>query len=349
MLWDINKSCPPENSRRMGGKLIQEYKEKHSAPATSFCFSNTNEKQAYSVGLDKKINLYDFNTKKVSTTNTLEQPLSFVSISNEGKYLYVSTLKNFIFVFDLKNFKKPLKTIDLQNSFCSSLFFHKKPPKSNFTFIHPSPSISPSSPSNFSAKKNSPKNVENFQNNVLDFNNDNSLFSPPHSSLHNKNNIGGNRNDVLSENQKISDLQNDSLLLHYKNENKTEKKLFGEDFDENEMKFQKNFKKIESFDQNIFSPLKSNDVHPVSIKTDHSTTPFSLPKSVSSYQHQKNENNFPLLFQNHDNVFSPLGSSYSPSNDIKANDRLSGSFKIFFFFTLFFIFFKNFFFNKMFQ
>eukprot|EP01091_Cochliopodium_minus_P001916 TRINITY_DN11872_c0_g1_i1.p1 TRINITY_DN11872_c0_g1~~TRINITY_DN11872_c0_g1_i1.p1 ORF type:complete len:323 (-),score=83.70 TRINITY_DN11872_c0_g1_i1:456-1424(-) len=111
LIWDINKTSPQENNRKIGGSLIQSYEEKHTAPSTSLSFSPTNEKQVVTVGLDKKLNLYDLGAKRV-TTNILQHPLSYVSFSGDSKYIYTSTLSGSIFIYDVRSIKKPFKTID---------------------------------------------------------------------------------------------------------------------------------------------------------------------------------------------------------------------------------------------
>jgi hypothetical protein len=164
--------------------------------------------------------------------------------------------------------------------------------------------------------------------------NTDSLFSPLHSQLPPK--ISFNTDLTREENyEKISNLHNDSLLSHYNNnnsDNKTEKRLFVEEFyeekNENQKKNEKNnknSKKIESYDQ-IFSPLKSEEKESnASSKNDEITTPFSFPKNISTNNNQNIQNFYS------DNVFSPLGvspinykQSFSPiHSDSHHNDPLS--------------------------
>ncbi|OXB59837.1 hypothetical protein ASZ78_012391 [Callipepla squamata] len=99
-LWDVNTQNPYRN-----------FENTHKAPASEICFSPVNELLLVTVGLDKRINLYDTSSKKLLTTIVAEYPLTTVNFMPDGTTLTVGSSRGRICQYDLRKLTSPVKTV----------------------------------------------------------------------------------------------------------------------------------------------------------------------------------------------------------------------------------------------
>ncbi|XP_069346474.1 protein NEDD1 [Eulemur rufifrons] len=99
-LWDVNSQSPYHN-----------FDSTHKAPASGICFSPVNELLFVTIGLDKRIILYDTSSKKVVKTLVADTPLTAVDFMPDGATLAIGTSRGKIYQYDLRMLKSPVKTI----------------------------------------------------------------------------------------------------------------------------------------------------------------------------------------------------------------------------------------------
>ncbi|NXJ06582.1 NEDD1 protein, partial [Odontophorus gujanensis] len=99
-LWDVNTQNPYRN-----------FENTHKAPASEICFSPVNELLLVTVGLDKRINLYDTSSKKLLTTIVAEYPLTTVNFMPDGTTLTIGSSRGRICQYDLRKLTSPVKTV----------------------------------------------------------------------------------------------------------------------------------------------------------------------------------------------------------------------------------------------
>lgn len=99
-LWDVNTQNPYRN-----------FENTHKAPASEICFSPVNELLLVTVGLDKRINLYDTSSKKLLTTIVADHPLTTVNFMPDGTTLTVGSSRGKICQYDLRRLTSPVKTV----------------------------------------------------------------------------------------------------------------------------------------------------------------------------------------------------------------------------------------------
>ncbi|XP_065598746.1 protein NEDD1 [Cyrtonyx montezumae] len=99
-LWDVNTQNPYRN-----------FENTHKAPASEICFSPVNELLLVTVGLDKRINLYDTSSKKLLTTIVAEYPLTTVNFMPDGTTLTIGSSRGKICQYDLRKLTSPVKTV----------------------------------------------------------------------------------------------------------------------------------------------------------------------------------------------------------------------------------------------
>ncbi|XP_006888559.1 PREDICTED: protein NEDD1-like [Elephantulus edwardii] len=99
-LWDVNTQSPYHN-----------FENAHKAPASGISFSPVNELLFVTIGLDKRIILYDTASKKVVKTLVAEAPLTAVDFMPDGATLATGSSRGKICQYDLRMLKSPVKTI----------------------------------------------------------------------------------------------------------------------------------------------------------------------------------------------------------------------------------------------
>uniref|UniRef100_F6TZ23 Uncharacterized protein n=1 Tax=Ciona intestinalis TaxID=7719 RepID=F6TZ23_CIOIN len=97
-LWDTLQSA-----------LYHEFVEIHNAPAMSLSFSHFNDLLVSSVGLDKKLIIYDTKSKKYLNKASLDQPLTSVAFMLDGVTLIAGSSLGQIYQLDLRSMSKPVK------------------------------------------------------------------------------------------------------------------------------------------------------------------------------------------------------------------------------------------------
>ncbi|XP_040412535.1 protein NEDD1 isoform X1 [Cygnus olor] len=99
-LWDVNSQNPYHN-----------FENTHKAPASEICFSPVNELLLVTVGLDKRIILYDTSSKKLLTTIVADFPLTTVDFMPDGTTLAIGCSRGKICQYDLRKLTSPVKTV----------------------------------------------------------------------------------------------------------------------------------------------------------------------------------------------------------------------------------------------
>ncbi|XP_045409140.1 protein NEDD1 [Lemur catta] len=99
-LWDVNSQSP-----------YHKFDSTHKAPASGICFSPVNELLFVTIGLDKRIILYDTSSKKVVKTLVADTPLTAVDFMPDGATLAIGSSRGKIYQYDLRMLKSPVKTI----------------------------------------------------------------------------------------------------------------------------------------------------------------------------------------------------------------------------------------------
>ncbi|XP_042119159.2 protein NEDD1 isoform X2 [Peromyscus maniculatus bairdii] len=99
-LWDVNSQSS-----------YHSFDTTHKAPASGICFSPVNELLFVTIGLDKRIILYDTSSKKLVKTLVADAPLTAVDFMPDGATLAVGSSRGKIYQYDLRMLKSPVKTI----------------------------------------------------------------------------------------------------------------------------------------------------------------------------------------------------------------------------------------------
>ncbi|XP_053108417.1 protein NEDD1 isoform X1 [Hemicordylus capensis] len=99
-LWDVNSQNPYHN-----------FENAHKAPAFEVCFSPVSELLLVTVGLDKRIILYDISSKKQLRTLVAESPLTAVEFMPEGTTLAIGSSRGKIYHYDLRKLTAPVKSV----------------------------------------------------------------------------------------------------------------------------------------------------------------------------------------------------------------------------------------------
>ncbi|NXN82937.1 NEDD1 protein, partial [Bombycilla garrulus] len=122
-LWDVNSQNPYHN-----------FENAHKAPASEICFSPVNKLLVVTVGLDKRIILYDTFSKKLLTTIVADFPLTTVDFMPDGTTLAIGCSRGKICQYDLRQLTSPVKAVTAHKGCvkCIRLQFSTFP-KSNLT------------------------------------------------------------------------------------------------------------------------------------------------------------------------------------------------------------------------
>ncbi|XP_009977646.1 PREDICTED: protein NEDD1 [Tauraco erythrolophus] len=123
-LWDVNSQNPYHN-----------FENTHKAPASEICFSPVNKLLLVTVGLDKRIILYDTSSKKLLTTIVADFPLTTVDFMPDGTTLTIGCSRGKICQYDLRQLTSPVKTVMAHKGCvkCIRLQFSSTFSKSNLT------------------------------------------------------------------------------------------------------------------------------------------------------------------------------------------------------------------------
>ncbi|NWS99212.1 NEDD1 protein, partial [Mionectes macconnelli] len=123
-LWDVNSQNPYHN-----------FENTHKAPASEICFSPVNKLLLVTVGLDKRVILYDTLSKKLLTTIVADFPLTTVDFMPDGTTLAIGCSRGKICQYDLRQLTSPVKTVIAHKGCvkCIRLQFSSSFSKSNLT------------------------------------------------------------------------------------------------------------------------------------------------------------------------------------------------------------------------
>ncbi|NXM04116.1 NEDD1 protein, partial [Tyrannus savana] len=123
-LWDVNSQNPYHN-----------FENTHKAPASEICFSPVNKLLLVTVGLDKRVILYDTLSKKLLTTIVADFPLTTVDFMPDGTTLAIGCSRGKICQYDLRQLTSPVKTVIAHKGCvkCIRLQFSSTFSKSNLT------------------------------------------------------------------------------------------------------------------------------------------------------------------------------------------------------------------------
>ncbi|XP_054242781.1 protein NEDD1 [Indicator indicator] len=123
-LWDVNSQNPYHN-----------FENTHKAPASEICFSPVNKLLLVTVGLDKRIILYDTSSKKLLTTIVADFPLTTVDFMPDGTTLTIGCSRGKICQYDLRQLTSPVKTVPAHKGCvkCIRVQFSSTFSKSNIT------------------------------------------------------------------------------------------------------------------------------------------------------------------------------------------------------------------------
>lgn len=97
----------------------------HKAPVTSVVFSPNNPDLVVSAGLDRQFCLYDVSANKCIGNIFVENSMSAIDFSPDGKFLIMASQKGAICIYDVKNLQKPVQTFIGHNSPVEHLAFRK--------------------------------------------------------------------------------------------------------------------------------------------------------------------------------------------------------------------------------
>ncbi|KAL2775880.1 protein NEDD1 isoform b [Daubentonia madagascariensis] len=111
-LWDVNSQSPYHN-----------FDSTHKAPASGICFSPVNELLFVTIGLDKRIILYDTSSKMVVKTLVADTPLTAVDFMPDGATLAIGSSRGKIYQYDLRMLKSPVKTISAHKTSVQCIAF----------------------------------------------------------------------------------------------------------------------------------------------------------------------------------------------------------------------------------
>ncbi|KFP87357.1 Protein NEDD1, partial [Acanthisitta chloris] len=123
-LWDVHSQKPYHN-----------FDNTHKAPASEICFSPVNKLLLVTVGLDKRIILYDTLSKKLLTTIATDLPLTTVDFMPDGTTLAIGCSRGKIYQYDLRQLTSPVKTVIAHKGYvkCIRVQFSSTSSKSNLT------------------------------------------------------------------------------------------------------------------------------------------------------------------------------------------------------------------------
>ncbi|XP_021511730.1 protein NEDD1 [Meriones unguiculatus] len=111
-LWDVNSQSS-----------YHSFDSTHKAPASGICFSPVNELLFVTIGLDKRIILYDTSSKKLVKTLVADAPLTAVDFMPDGATLAIGSSRGKIYQYDLRMLKSPVKTINAHKTSVQCIAF----------------------------------------------------------------------------------------------------------------------------------------------------------------------------------------------------------------------------------
>uniref|UniRef100_A0A4X1SNW1 Protein NEDD1 n=1 Tax=Sus scrofa TaxID=9823 RepID=A0A4X1SNW1_PIG len=111
-LWDVNSQSP-----------YHSFDSAHKAPASAIGFSPVNELLFVTIGLDKRIILYDTSSKKIVKTLVADAPLTAVDFMPDGATLAIGSSRGKIYQYDLRMLKSPVKTISAHKTSVQCIAF----------------------------------------------------------------------------------------------------------------------------------------------------------------------------------------------------------------------------------
>ncbi|NXS53338.1 NEDD1 protein, partial [Brachypteracias leptosomus] len=173
-LWDVNSQNPYHN-----------FENTHKAPASEICFSPVNKLLLVTVGLDKRIILYDTSSKKLLTTIVADFPLTTVDFMPDGTTLAIGCSRGKICQYDLRQLTSPVRIVFAHKSCVKCIRL-----QSSSTFSKSNITTSSNKPASKKVEVKASSNLGGIQNTGIK-----NIASQPSATLQNENKGG----DVLQE------------------------------------------------------------------------------------------------------------------------------------------------------
>ncbi|XP_044533574.1 protein NEDD1 [Gracilinanus agilis] len=111
-LWDVNSQSAYHN-----------FDCSHKAPASGIAFSPVNDMLLVTIGLDKRIVLYDTASKILLRTLVTEAPLTAVDFMPDGATLAIGSSRGKIYQYDLRMLNSPVKIISAHKTSVQCITF----------------------------------------------------------------------------------------------------------------------------------------------------------------------------------------------------------------------------------
>lgn len=108
-------------------KIAFNQQDAHGAPCRDIAMTATNPDALFSVGYDNVINIFDTRKKITASQIRSNYPFESLAISECGGYFCAGNLKGFIYGYDMRNLKEPIKTNKVHDSIVNSIVFVPKP------------------------------------------------------------------------------------------------------------------------------------------------------------------------------------------------------------------------------
>ncbi|WOL09295.1 protein NEDD1 [Canna indica] len=90
--------------------------KQHSAPTTGICFSPSSEKIIVTVGLDKKLYMFDSGTRRPTSCMPFEAPFSSLAYNDDGNVLAAGTSNGRVVFYDVRGKPKPFTVLRAYSS-----------------------------------------------------------------------------------------------------------------------------------------------------------------------------------------------------------------------------------------
>ncbi|CAL9180671.1 unnamed protein product [Musa hybrid cultivar] len=104
-LWDTTGRSPKVS-----------WPKQHSAPTTGICFLPSSDKIIATVGLDKKLYMFDSGTKRPTSCMPFEAPFSAVAFNDDGNILAAGTNNGRVVFYDVRGKPQPFTVLRAYNS-----------------------------------------------------------------------------------------------------------------------------------------------------------------------------------------------------------------------------------------
>ncbi|KAJ8981079.1 hypothetical protein NQ317_015302 [Molorchus minor] len=109
--------------------------EAHKAPVTSVAFSPVNSDLIISTGSDRQFSVYDIIDNKCIASISVENNITAVDFSPDGKYFAMGSQNGFVYIYDSRNIQEPIHSFQAHKSAVKHLAFQSQADVSNSSSI----------------------------------------------------------------------------------------------------------------------------------------------------------------------------------------------------------------------